>query len=190
MFQSRYRRVLGAVLGLESWHGGSPNRHPYREVVIEGVNALRPRSALEIGCGLGDMIARVHVPRRVGADLSARVLVGTLMAHPLEVLFRGLSLRRLSLSAPIDEMFDVVVCVNFIHNISPPELRELLGRICGDNLNSGGTLVFDTVSNPNYRFNHDPAYLLQDVGADLRTVTGFEFGRAIHFARCASWLSA
>jgi SAM-dependent methyltransferase len=180
--QSPYRKVLGRLLGLEPWHCGSPDRHPYREAVVESVNSLKPRSVLEIGCGLGDVIARLHAPRRVGADVSRRVLVGALMAHPWEALLRGLSLRRLGLSSRMEEVFDVVICVNFIHNIDPPVLREVFSRICTANLNPSGVLVFDTVSNPSYRFNHDPAYLLQDVAVDVKTVSGFEFGRAIHIA--------
>jgi SAM-dependent methyltransferase len=136
---------------------------------------------LEFGCGLGDIISRIHAPRRVASDLSGRVLVAAALAHPIEYFLRRLSLRRLALGEPFGETFDVVICVNFLHNIDPDELRTIFDRIFTRLLSPGGTIVFDTVANPRYRFNHDLRNLTGGRPCDVTSVDGFEFGRVIHF---------
>jgi SAM-dependent methyltransferase len=180
--QRRYRRLLGGLLGLESWHGGSPDRHPYRDAVAHALNLRRPRSVLEFGCGLGDIIAKVDAPKRIGTDLNGRVLLAAALAHPIHFAFGGLSFRRLALGHFLPERFDAVICVNFIHNIAPAQLRGFFSAILVDSLTPKGVLVFDAVSNSAYRFNHDPAYLLRDLDVAVTSMGGFEFDRTIYFA--------
>jgi SAM-dependent methyltransferase len=184
--QLAYRKLLCTLLGIERWHAGGEERHPYRQEILHRLHARAPTSVLEIGCGLGDILCRVPACRRLGCDVSARVLWAARLSHPLQWLLRGTRFATLRLGDPVQGHFDAVVCVNFIHIISPADLQTALRALARDNLAPGGVLVFDVVSNPQYRHNHDPAFLLKDLGLDAEVVGGFEFGRSLVFARKAA----
>ena len=183
--QLAYRRLLCALLGIERWHAGGEQRHPYRQEILRRLHARAPGSMLEIGCGLGDILCRVPAPRRLGGDVSARVLWAARLSHPLQWLARGARFATMRLGDPVPGRFDAVVCVNFIHIIPPADLQAALSTLVRDNLAPGGLLVFDVVQNPQYRYNHDATSLLQGLDVDPELVGGFEFGRSLVFARKA-----
>jgi SAM-dependent methyltransferase len=184
--QLAYRKLLCILLGIERWHAGGEERHPYRQEILRRLHARAPTSMLEIGCGLGDILCRVPAGRRLGGDVSARVLWAARLSHPLQWLVLGARFATLRLGEPVQDRFEVVVCVNFIHIIPPAELQAALRALARDNLAPGGVLVFDVVSNRQYRYNHDPAFLLKDLGLDADVVGGFEFGRSLVFAHKAA----
>jgi len=181
--QLTYRRLLCALLGIERWHAGSAERHPYRQEIVRRLQAQAPDALLEVGCGLGDILSRVTAGRRLGGDVSARVLWAARLSHPWQWLVHGARFRKMGLGDPVQGRFDAVVCVNFIHVIAPAYLRTHLGTLVRDNLAPGGLLVFDVVRNPQYRHNHDADFLLQGLGLQAEVVGGFEFGRSLVFAR-------
>jgi SAM-dependent methyltransferase len=186
LVKTAFRHLLCTVLGIERWHAGDEERHPYRQEILRRLHARAPKSMLEIGCGLGDILCRVPACRRLGCDVSARVLWAARLSHPLQWLVRGARFATLRLGEPVQGRFDAVVCVNFIHIIPPADLQAALRALAHDNLAPGGVLVFDVVSNPQYRYNHDPAFLVKDMGLDAEVVSGFEFGRSLVFARKAA----
>jgi SAM-dependent methyltransferase len=184
--QLAYRKMLCNLLGIERWHAGGEERHPYRQEILRQLHARAPTSMLEIGCGLGDILCRVPAGSRLGCDVSARVLWGARLSHPLQWLLRGTRFATLRLGDPVQDRFDAVVCVNFIHIIPPSELQAALRALARDNLAPGGVLVFDVVSNPQYRYNHEPEFLLKELGLEAEVVGGFEFGRSLVFAHKAA----
>jgi SAM-dependent methyltransferase len=184
--QLAYRKLLCSLLGIERWHAGGEERHPYRQEILRRLHARAPMSMLEIGCGLGDILCRVPAGRRLGGDVSARVLWAARLSHPLQWLVLGARFATLRLGEPVQGRFEAVVCVNFIHSIPPADLQAALRALVRDNLAPGGVLVLDVVRNPQYRYNHDPAFLLKDLGLDAEVVGGFEFGRSLVFAHKAA----
>src|ERR1700745_1370859 len=50
----------------------SPMAHKYREILARYYNLLIPRSAsvLEVGCGAGDLLSRLHARQKAGIDIS------------------------------------------------------------------------------------------------------------------------
>jgi SAM-dependent methyltransferase len=50
----------------------TPITHKYREILARYYNLLIPRSAsvLEVGCGAGDLLSRLHAREKVGIDIS------------------------------------------------------------------------------------------------------------------------
>lgn len=180
-----YRLALCRLLNIETWHANPPGRHPYHAVILARVNADKPQSVLEIGCGFGDIICKIGAKYRLGTDAVKGVLTGAALCHPLMWLAGSIRFRQLRLDEPLAERFAAIVCVNFIHIIPPDKLRDAFARLVRENLDAGGLLVFDVVDNPRYTFNHDPAFLLSEPGLTWETLPGFEFGRALVFARKA-----
>jgi hypothetical protein len=91
--------------------------------------------------------------------------------------------RKMSIGDVVLGRFDALVCVNFIHLIPPTDLRKHFKDFVQNNLAPDGMLVFDIVKNSQYRFNHDPSFLLEDLDLNIVVVDGFEFGRSLVFAR-------
>jgi SAM-dependent methyltransferase len=178
-----YRLALCRLLGVETWHANPPGRHAYHAVILARVNAMRPASVLELGCGFGDIICKTRARYRLGTDAAAGVLTGAKFCHPLLWLSGGISFRKLLLGQALQGRFDAILCVNFIHIIAPTDLGAAIAQLARDNLEAGGLMVFDVMDNPRYTHNHDAAYLLEETGLAFEIVPGFEFGRSLVFAR-------
>ncbi len=177
-----YRQILCWLLGIERWHAGAEERHPYRQEILRRLRAHAPVALLEVGAGLGDIVCRVKARQCVSGDISGRVLCAARLCHPWQWITRAVRFRKMRLGEPVTGCFDAVVCVNFIHAIAPVELRAHFRSLVKNNLMAQGMLVFDVVSNPTYRYNHDPDFLLHGLGMQWETVAGFEFGRSLIFA--------
>jgi hypothetical protein len=76
---------------------------------------------VELGCGLGDILSRIEAPIRVGYDIDSGVIRAARFLHGRHVTFvegDAASFR--------EERPDVLILVNWLHNVSPADLRELL----------------------------------------------------------------
>lgn len=118
----------------ERWHVKSTYAcTPYKADLVALADSLRVGSALEIGCGLGDIIGHITAPRRYGFDRSPQVI------EAAEVLQR--TKRRGSSSgkpgAPVDfrvgsfaearahcRDVELLITVNWIHALPSEELKR------------------------------------------------------------------
>mgnify|MGYP002477693711 CR=1 FL=1 len=135
-----------------SWHPPTSMR-PYRKVVAKTVNALSPNIVCEVGCGLGSILSRLHAPVRVGYDISPGVIRAARLIRSRSIDFRLGSLENVDLLK-----MDVLVLVNWIHEVSPEELeRQLLPLLPKTRF-----LMLDAIDPENtfgYRYKHDFAFL-------------------------------
>jgi SAM-dependent methyltransferase len=106
----------------EPWHSRAPYAcRPYKELVVDVVNRLRPGTVVEVGAGLGELLAHIDAPRRFGYDIDPGVVRAARFLHGRHITFiHGDATQVIRL--PID----VLILVNWIHNLSPDELRALL----------------------------------------------------------------
>jgi SAM-dependent methyltransferase len=105
----------------DSWQGKNKYYHLdhqryYRFMVSEGLRVL------EIGCGLGDLLAALKPRRGLGIDLSGGMVTEAAKRHP-ELEFRVGDVETLEL----DEQFDVIILDNVIGHFVDVEiaLRQL-----------------------------------------------------------------
>lgn len=151
--------VLSRLFGFDAWHAAAPySCRPYKKQVVELVNALHPACVVEIGCGLGDILSRVTAPQRFGVDAD----VGVIRAARL---LRGSGVRWIH--GTVDEVerllpqrlpIDCLIMVNWIHNLSPESLAEVLLPL----LTRVRYLLLDAIdvdAPGNYRFRHDFGFL-------------------------------
>jgi hypothetical protein len=144
---------LSRLFGFPSaWHPPTSAR-PYRTLVANQINLLKPRVVCEVGCGLGSILGRVRAERRVGIDISPGVIRAARLIRSREIEFRVGSLKDVDLPA-----IDVLVLVNWIHEVSPEELEMRVVPL----LPSVRYLLLDAIDPENpfgYRYKHDFAFL-------------------------------
>jgi hypothetical protein len=158
--------ALRAVFGFDRWHAAAPYAcRPYKGAVVALANALRPAVAVEVGCGLGDIISRVSAAECVGIDADARVIRAARFLHRRGRWIHGESscVPRLF---PGPRRIDCLIMVNWIHRLSPEELARLLHPL----LATTRYLILDAVdaeAPQSYRHRHDFGFL----GAAARRVS-------------------
>ena len=54
--------LLKPIFGFEEWHRSNPYHfRPYKKYVIDLINELNPKTTIEVGCGLGEMLEKVCI---------------------------------------------------------------------------------------------------------------------------------
>jgi SAM-dependent methyltransferase len=152
-------RALRVVFKFDAWHASAPYAcRPYKRKVVELVNALAPHTAVEVGCGLGEILSRVRANERFGFDADPAVIRAAQFLHRSGVRWIPADFAAVAVALPEQRRIDCLIMVNWIHNLSPHELweclRPLLPRI--------GWLVVDAIDRDgpaSYRFKHDFAFL-------------------------------
>lgn len=167
---------LSRLFGFPSaWHPPTSSR-PYRILVANQINLLRPDVVCEVGCGLGSILGRVHAGRRVGLDISPGVVKAARLIRSREIEFRLGTLKDVDLPS-----IDVLVLVNWIHEVSPQELELMLLPL----LPNVRYLLLDAIDPGNsfgYRYKHDFGFL-EDRAMLVSTARQAEEGRSFQLFR-------
>jgi SAM-dependent methyltransferase len=143
-------RVLRLYFGFHRWHVDAPlSARPYRRTVAEMINNINPFSVVEVGCGLGSILSLIKAKYRHGYDIdSGAVGAARILCHR-DILFTvG------DISSVRELQFDVLILVNWIHDIDPRQLEDWLIPL----LPHIHYVLVDTIdeSNPlGYKFSHD-----------------------------------
>ena len=151
-------RTLRYMYGFDRWHVEAPlSARPYRHTVAQLVNALHPNSIVEVGCGLGISLSLIQARHRYGYDLDEGVIRAARFLCGRDIVFRIGGLNDVEVVT-----IDVLILVNWIHEVSPLQLDEWLSPL----LPRVHFLLLDAIDkdNPlNYRFKHDFAFLSERV---------------------------
>lgn len=145
-----------------SWHPPTSMRS-YRRVIAQVVNELHPSIVCEVGCGLGSILSRIVASRRIGYDISPGVLRAARLIRHGSIDFRVGSLDTVDISR-----MDVLILVNWIHEVSPAVLEQDLLPL----LPRTQYLMLDAIDKDNdsgYLYKHDFGFL--EELALLRSVT-------------------
>jgi SAM-dependent methyltransferase len=144
---------------LDPWHAHAPySCRPYKKVVVDLVNALKPERVVEVGCGLGDILSRIEARERFGLDVDANVIRAARFLHGGKVHWLQGKVEDIVRLLPSAGGIDCLILVNWIHNLSPQNLAELLLPV----LPRTRYLVLDAMDTDapaSYRFKHDFAFL-------------------------------
>ena len=152
-----FNQLLYHSYGFDTWHiaNGSRNR-PYKKLLAAQINDLEGKLglAVEIGCGLGDILSQVDARKRIGCDIDAAAIC----AARIRNVFRDIEFRAGDYKCITEQKIDAVIAVNWIHGITPSELGTLAHAF------SSRTryFVFDKIDEAvlsSYRYSHDFSFL-------------------------------
>ncbi|HEX4240756.1 MAG TPA: class I SAM-dependent methyltransferase [Steroidobacteraceae bacterium] len=151
--------VLQLWFGFDRWHSQAPfSCRGYKRLVVDLVNGLNPSLAVEIGCGLGEILGRVEANERIGIDADARVI------RAARFLRRGRGTWLHGDAADLDRLvpggrtIDCLIMVNWIHNLSPDQLAGIILPVLGRTR----YLIVDAIDGAgpvSYRYKHDFEFL-------------------------------
>lgn len=153
-FDRIFLGILSRYFKCDPWHASAPFFcRPYKKTVVDLVNGLSPKIVVEVGCGLGDLLSRVNAVERFGYDIDLGVVRAARFLHGKKIRFTFGDASKIA-----QESIDVLIMVNWIHEISPEQLNELLRPL----FPITRYLLLDAVdvSAPDsYRYKHDFSFL-------------------------------
>jgi hypothetical protein len=135
-----------------TWHSPISVR-PYRRTVAKMINDLGLGTVVEVGCGLGSILVLVEAKEIHGYDIDQGVVKAARLIRSKRIHFHLGTLEDVHVA-----LIDVLVLVNWIHEIDPVELEERLLPIMGH----CKYLLLDAIDPDNdygYRHKHDFAFL-------------------------------
>jgi hypothetical protein len=146
--------ILLHVYKFHPWHAVAPiSARPYRRTVAGIVNELKPTTVVEVGCGLGGILSHIKAVNRYGYDVDGGVIRAARLLHGKRITFIHGDLSTVSL-----RNVDVLILVNWIHDISPTLLDSLVSPL----LSGTRYLLLDAIDadGPSgYKYKHDFAFL-------------------------------
>lgn len=172
------RKLLLWVFHFDNWHISPLSSRRYAQDLILFLNKIENNeSYLEIGCGLGDIIRNINFKKRLGLDYENEVLRAARLLSFLSFQ-RNISYKKFTFPIdPIESKFDVIVLVNWIHNIEPEILKSKLTDYFQNNLVTNGMIIIDTVQNDGYRYNHKVDFLTENIQCEINRLGIYENNR-------------
>lgn len=150
LIQLRHRTKLQRRFRFDDWHLiPLYYKKTYALDIIQYINDNTEsfgNCAIEIGCGLGDIIGNLVCRDRVGYDLCPKVINAARIEH------RDCDFVVGTFDAVTGKSIDWLIAVNFIHNIAPDELRNIFSGLIAQN--QVRNIVVDSVSGA-YAYTHN-----------------------------------
>lgn len=146
-------RRLQKVFGFDPWHcEGAWHCRPYKHVGVNLANRVNAGIVVEVGCGLGDIVSRVRAERRVGYDTDEAVIRAARSIRGSKVQFNVGSIADIQ-----EEKIDLLILVNWIHEVPPEELENMMGLVAG----RSQFILLDRIfpGAEGYLFHHDFHFL-------------------------------
>lgn len=149
-------RFLWIFFKFDSWHINARNRPNYVETVHKFANMVEDRNVvMEIGCGLGNLIKGCNFDYRIALDNNLEVVraakflnffSSTKVDYFLGSFEQALEKRNVNL----------LILVNWIHNVPSGLLEESIARIIESSLSLDSYIISEGVSK--YQFYHNKIF--------------------------------
>jgi len=130
---------------------------PYKNMVVELVNDLDVTGVIEIGCGLGDILANINVQARVGVDSDAGVIKACEKIYDNNIVWINKSAKNFDFSVMNDNI-ECLIMVNWIHNLNQKQLLDIMLPA----FKKINYLIVDSIDKDTllqYRYKHDFSFL-------------------------------
>jgi SAM-dependent methyltransferase len=124
----------------------------------------------EIGCGLGHIIRNIRCRNKTGYDTDENVLRA---AEFLSKFWKRGKIKFKKFTFPQDDLkmkYDLIIMVNWIHEINSSLLKQHIIKYYYNNLNHGGIIILDTVQDKNYMYNHQIDFLIENLSCSLHEI--------------------
>lgn len=151
--------ILQKIFKFHKWHMTPVELRPYGIEVIKWCNRLlrRGRDAnggkvIEVGCGLGDILAKIHVKKEAkrGYDIDEKVIRAAKVIHP------GIQFQVEKFAPDIrGERIFIFIAVNFLYEIDSRTVEESFKKLIADNDIQYIITEMMYPSTQNYPYSHD-----------------------------------
>ncbi len=152
------RRVIVFITGIDSWHQYSSKNYVDYVVNIAEIICGKCKKdpniidgcIVEIGCGLGDIIGRIKERKKMGFDISNRVVWGARLLHPFT------SFRVGSFDSIRNKRINCLIIVNILHFLEPEYVDLHVSRVLTNNVVD--YIIIDEVRNTigtEYKYEYD-----------------------------------
>lgn len=149
MFKRCYYMGLQKRYQFDRWHTSPYELRKYAQDVIKLTNLFQFHSVYEVGCGLGDIIRHINAQSRTGCDISERVIkCAKYLDHSHKTDFFVGSFDHIN-----NQTIDCFISINFIHAISPEELKSIYQTLT--DTNRIRYILVDKVNGNSYKYHHD-----------------------------------
>jgi len=154
-------KSLQKQFGFDGWHIAPYQTRQYAWDIVQMINddpdTYNTLSVVEIGCGLGDIIRNINAGRKYGIDLSKEAIeAAKYLDKDNQVTWTAGSFDD---AAKIDDI-DLLITVNFMHEIEPEALKGMYDSIVKDK--NVKYIIADSAKGYQYKYWHDFSYLLPD----------------------------
>lgn len=171
-----YYWFLRRQFHFDKWHIMPIEHRPYALELCRYVNELIKKEGLEnvveIGCGLGEILARINVRQRTGFDVEENVILAAKSLHKKIEFHKG------TFGDVRGRDIDVLIVVNFIHNIAPDELKRRFAELLANN-----KVKFIVVDSVAYKYFHDFGRVFGDRCEKVWQSREFEHKRTVQVFR-------
>lgn len=170
--------VLFQIFKFDKWHTSpSGNRVYPTDIIIYTNNLKNIDSVCEIGCGLGDIISNIKANQRIGFDLDVNVLKAASWLHQ-----RKTNLNFDYFLFPdtlLQSKFDVIIAVNWLHNIGNDSIKKKFTHYFTKNLNVNGILIVDSIDHPNYKYYHNFYKYFDQISCEILELGDYQSNRKV-----------
>ena len=177
------RRSAVFLLGVDPWHAGIAPDREYPGDIIKHLNSRAAESrasAVEIGCGLGDIINHLRFNSKTGYDSAPRTLRAAALFSALFGTGKT-SFAELNFPQQLPPgRHDAIILVNWIHEVAPEPLKAGITALYNEHLNAGGELVLDTVEDKEYLHNHCAQTLANGLDCAIVKIGGYARERTVY----------
>lgn len=152
-----FLKILQFYFKFDKWHVSPLLKRKYASDLIVHVNKItniKEKSVAEIGCGLGSIVANINAKSRFGYDQEKAVIDAARFVDK----FKRQKTTYSVFDFPNEKMkqkVDIIMMVNWIHNIPNDVMKVEMEKMFVENLNPGGMIITDSVDNERYKFFHD-----------------------------------
>jgi SAM-dependent methyltransferase len=152
-YEKTRNNLLYRVYRFNPWHTSATyHLRPYKKQVVEIANQLKPNTTVEIGCGLGDIISRIQSVKLIGIDQDEGVIKAARLLYKNQCEFKRGSFEQLY--QLLDQSCDLLIMVNWLHNIPFSEITTHIART--QKTHRISYLLVDRIlpNQPGYQYEH------------------------------------
>jgi hypothetical protein len=187
-FKKIFRIILMLFFRFDQWHTSPIENRQYAcDVIKELRKEANRNTAMELGCGLGDIIGNLDYKEKYFLDISENALNAAkfLQLFSFKDTYNIYKVFDFLVDLLEEDIsLDAIILVNWIHGYDSQILRLRICKLIENNLNAHGILVFDIIdNNSNYKYNHKVQDLIDESRFDIKIIDGYKFGRKLVYAK-------
>lgn len=185
-FKFFIRYLYYFLFKFDKWHLSTYQERFYAKSIVKYINIKtrnQRNNIVEIGCGLGDITRRIRIKKKLGLDEDEKVLKAARLISCLQGKFNIKYEVFVFPTSSFDGLYDVIVMVNWIHNVEPEVLKKKVEEYFFNNLTPNGEIILDTVQDKEYKYNHSITYLTSDMKTQIFRIGEFERNREVYAIR-------